>query len=174
MTEAVALRPASWEDVERTIRRVPEYADESRVQLSTETVALDSLRPLCRLARTYRLERVSKLIAACDAARLSPFSGVWFAGESQSPRLIPPPIIEEHSGRLVIIDGLHRLLQAKYAGLRSVSVVVLHGDLARLPADQLTWNEVSLTDHETPRAAKFRNLDDSVFRRIYEHIDQRS
>ena len=74
----------------------------------------------------------------------------------------------------MIIDGLHRLFEAARTGRRSVSVVVLRGGLQRLPADTLRWEEVSLTDHKTSRDAKFRNLDDSVFRPIHKYIDLRS
>ena len=164
VTGPIEVRAAAWADVERRIRRVPEYADESRVHPSHEVVALPSLGLLCRLARTYRLEGASQLIAVYDTAGLTLFNGVWLTWENEAPRLIPPPVIEEHKGRLVIIDGLHRLFEAVRTGLRSVSAVVLRGDLPRLPADTLTWEELSVTDHETPRALKFQNLDDAVFR----------
>ena len=172
--DAVQLRAAAWADVERRIRCVPEYADENRVQLAEEVVALTSLHPLCRLARSYRLVAVTQLIAVYDAAGLPLFSGVWLTSDIEPARLISPPVIEEHTGRLVIIDGLHRLFEAARTGRRSVSVVVLRGGLQRLPADTLRWEEVSLTDHKTSRDAKFRNLDDSVFRPIHKYIDLRS
>lgn len=173
MTEPLTVRPATWDDVERKVRRVPQYADAARVRLTEETVDPVRLRPLCRLARTYRLDGVRQLMAACDAAGVTLFRGVWLTAVGSPERLVPPPLIEEHGGLLVIIDGLHRLYEAMQTGRGKVTVAVLRGELQRLPADVLTWDEVSLIDRHTLRAEKFRNLDESVFRQIHEHIDER-
>ena len=77
MTTPFTLRAAAWADVERRIRCVPEYADENRVQLAEEVVALTSLHPLCRLARSYRLVAVTQLIAAYETLPGCRFSAVY-------------------------------------------------------------------------------------------------
>jgi hypothetical protein len=168
----LTVRAAQWDEVERRIRRVPQYADAARIRLTEESLDPARLRPLCRLVRTYRLDGVRRLIAACTAAQVPLFAGIWLKPADGTERLIPPPLIEEHGGQLVIIDGLHRLYEATQTGMGAVTITVLRGELERLPADVMSWDEVSLIDRHTPRTEKFRNLDEAVFRQIHEHIDE--
>jgi len=71
----------------------------------------------------------------------------------------------------VIIDGLHRAYHAKRSDIPAIQVVVIEGALPPLPADVLEWDEVILTDLRLPRWEKFRNFNESMFRKVKQWID---
>lgn len=158
---------AGEDAVEKAIRRVPQYAQ--GVRLQQERVAIADLRPLCRLVRSYRIERVTRLLSAYRAAGIVEFAGVF--ADAARTVLLPPPITESHPNGLVIIDGLHRLFLARQAGLEDVGVAVVRGDLPPLPGDPLCWDQVQLVTHSTEREVKFVNFRPNEFRPIKETID---
>lgn len=165
------LRPATWAQVEQKIRLVPQYRDPGRVSLQPVHVRPADTSPLCLLARVHRLERVVDLIAAYQEQSIPLFEGVWAQPGDGRRFLIAPPILELHRDRRVIIDGIHRLFGCLTRAPEPVLVAVVSGVKQELPADIVDWSQVTLTDRQTERREKFRNLDEARFREINRWID---
>jgi len=164
------LWPIEWKHVEVAIRKVPQYQE--NVSLEYIIVSPNSLRPLCLYVRTYRLIEVRAFLTRLVPLGIPLFDGVVTISSDGTKRLIPPPIVEQHGKHLVIIDGLHRVYESIQTKQDQIKVALVRGELEKLPADMLKWEEVSVTDQKLPRTKKFRNLDESRFRHINRFIDE--
>lgn len=158
------LERAEWGIVSRAIRQVSHYCQAASIR--QEELPIDLIRPICRLARTYRLERARHLLRAYDRSDVVPYAGVFASTSGTTKRLIVPPIVEIHGEEHVLIDGLHRTLLASDAGRREMVVVCITGNLPPLPGDPLNWESIQTISHHTPREAKFENYRPEHFRRI--------
>jgi hypothetical protein len=168
----MSVRPANWAETETKLRRIPQYRDEGAVRVQLACVPPEDVRPMCLLVRAYRLGPVEELMAACRHHAVELFRGVWVRGARAHDVLIPPPIVEVHAGRKVIVDGLHRLYCALRLGLPAVWVALVSGVAQELPADVVAWEEVKITERRTSRWEKFRNLDETLFREVKRWIDE--
>ncbi len=169
---AMTLRPAAWAEIEHKVRALPEYADPEAVSLQPQALAPAALRPLCLRGRTHRLAAVEELIAAYRRYEIELFRGVWASPAGGREVLVPPPIVELHEGRPVLIDGLHRVYCALCLGVEAVWVVVIAGKLPALPAEVLQWAEVEITAWRTHRREKFRGFNRATFRHVKRYIDR--
>ncbi len=167
--ELLKAKKANWEQVTGAIRRVPLYGECTTI--THEKLPTQVLKPICAIARTYRLERVGSLVAAYGAAALPLYVGVILSYPTGGSCLVAPPIIEMHGEDYVLIDGLHRLLAARCKGLSAVSVAVVRGELSPLPGDAVSWSCVRTVSCHTSRESKFRNFRPPHFRPISESLD---
>ena len=171
MIGAIAIRPARWSEVTARIATVPQYTEPANVTIQQERIRPEQLCPLCRLVRVYRLTAIQDLVMAFNNRSIALFDGVWLTRPDGTEHLLPPPIIEVHDHRYVIVDGTHRIFFCLQSHQEHVGVAVVRGLLPPLPADILTWADVEVINRKVPRHQKFRNFDPTQFRRIREFID---
>jgi len=77
-----------------------------------------------------------------------------------------PPIVEEHSGKLLLLDGIHRNFLVKNVGTTIETIIVTRVKVP-FPCSVFPWDKITPVD-EKPKDKKdrFLNLDDSLFRDV--------
>jgi len=158
-----------WNLVLETVRRVPHYSGQVSIEKQWINPALS--RPICLFVRTYRLSEVKQLVASYAEYQIPLFESAWLSKDDAPRRMLLPPILEVHQDQCVVIDGHHRIYEAIQQHQSAILVLIIKGQLDKLPADVLSWDEVAITNQRLPRELKFRNFRSSNFRLINELID---
>lgn len=78
-----------------------------------------------------------------------------------------PPLIEEHAGRLFLIDGVHRHLTAKLAGVTIASVIIKDVEFP-FPCDVHGWKNVHIVIERPSHEERFLNAKPELFRQLKE------
>jgi hypothetical protein len=79
-----------------------------------------------------------------------------------------PPIVEEHKGRPILIDGVHRHFLAKAAGCSIDSIVVRNPNIP-FPCAVHDWSNVRIVDQKPLRSERFAELRRDLFR-VFTHV----
>ena len=78
------------------------------------------------------------------------------------------PIVEEHGGRLILMDGVHRNFLVRCVGTTIESIVIRQiGE--PFPCDVRSWDEVRVVEEKPPKDQRFFNLRPELFRDV-KHI----
>ena len=88
-------------------------------------------------------------------------------------RLVMPPVAEQHGDYLAVVDGVHRLYGAWMQQTKSVSVIVVRGDLPKPASPPVRWNELREYDKRkryVSRRDKFRQLRLDEFRPVGSYL----
>lgn len=178
----------SWQIVEERLRQVVLLGDKSshpyqNARLSLQTVCPEEILPLAMYALLPQITFITSLyenlrhfridILNLDQA-ITSLDYTW----GKQGRLAPP-LIEIRDGRLLLVDGLHRVYLAQLLGLETISVVIADGVKTPLPCLPVSWGDLILTDTVPSANLKrrfvtgnpqadyklFRVLDDYVFYR---------
>jgi hypothetical protein len=119
---------------------VPAYAN---VKVGLEVRTLSEVTPLARLASSYRLRRADSVLTTLRDAGVAPFEPSYIQPKQGGPfRVSMPPVAELHGERLILIDGLHRAVAARRAGLEELTMVVVSGHLPPVAAEPCSWSSV--------------------------------
>lgn len=132
------------------------------------TIALTSvnpndLNPCALYALSDHLELINRLraefqILGIDILNLNSDSALLeYSRQGRSNAIISPPIVEksvDDDGKLVVVDGLHRVLMARNQGLNNISVVMIENSASPIPAYPVSWDEVEVMNHIPPIEAK--------------------
>lgn len=78
-----------------------------------------------------------------------------------------PPLIEEHAGRLFLIDGVHRHLTARLVGTTIASVIIKDVKFP-FPCDVHGWNNVRVVTKRPDHRERFLNAKPELFRQFKE------
>ena len=82
-----------------------------------------------------------------------------------------PPIIEYHSSRPVLLDGIHRSYICKGTGA-PINAVQIFNVSVSLPFSPLYWDNCALSDEKPPKPNRYENLRTILFRDLtYVGID---
>lgn len=76
-----------------------------------------------------------------------------------------PPIIEVHSGKSCLIDGVHRNYNTMSIGTTIEAIVLREVDCPP-PCDFDAWKNVKVVDQKPPREERFINLNTALFRNL--------
>lgn len=76
-----------------------------------------------------------------------------------------PPIVEEHGGRMHLLDGTHRNFLVKSVGT-TVETIVIRGVKAPFPCKPQSWKTVHSVDVKPPVEARFEDLRSDLFRDV--------
>jgi hypothetical protein len=139
-------------DIHRYVSRVLGVAssDYSEITLTFRTLEAGMILPLSGLANPTRLQKACVLVGSLREAGVSVFEPSFFRKPTERwYRLSMPPIVEDHGGAFVLIDGLHRTIAAQLAGYRQIGVVLVSGSLPPVPANPRTWQSVRLVSSPT-------------------------
>ncbi len=113
------------------------------------------------LSRAHEL-RQSFLALGVDIANLSETDAkLTFSWRDRKGAVISFPIIEmseDDGGKLIVIDGLHRIFDARRSGLDFVTAVLIENASAAVPAYPVSWDEVKTVESvpSTGEKRKFR------------------
>lgn len=177
---------SDWRIVEDRLRQVVLLGDRSfhpyrKAKLSLERICPEDILPLALYALLPQITFISSLYEALKRFRIdilnidSQITSVDYTWGKQGR--LAPPLIEIHGGRLLLVDGLHRVYLARLLGIKTISAVIVEGANTTLPCLPVGWDDVTLTD-TVPSANRkrrfitgdpqadyklFRVLDDYVF-----------
>jgi hypothetical protein len=150
------------------VRRAwPEFTD---AVVETDWVDIDTILPLSRVVHPERLARASRIRQLMELANVPLFAPMICPGD----RAYFPPVVEEWGKQFFVIDGMHRLFEARQ-GLGKdvgVSLWVVRGVTAPLPISPIEWTEVRLAPQSISRAEKFPGYQPSLFRPIAKALDR--
>lgn len=74
-----------------------------------------------------------------------------------------PPILEEHAGRLILMDGVHRCFLARAIGT-TIETIIVRSPAADFPADVRGWGATRIVDEKPPKDERFFGLRPGLFR----------
>ncbi len=136
--------------------------------LSFQMVQLDDilfLNPYIRALKYKQIQSLFELygneIAQFGAATLT------FPGGKES--VIGPPLVEEHNGKLYLIEGNTRCVYAYRHGIKKLRMVVARGVNKPLPcnsAETYKISEVLISDKKLKGETRYENFDYKLFRHI--------
>ncbi|MCX6738127.1 MAG: hypothetical protein NTY11_01770 [Candidatus Parcubacteria bacterium] len=150
------------------------------------TVGIEELWPCALYAINTALantrETVRQLgLLGVDAFHLgSEMTSLWLeiGGKTDDLYTFLPPWVEkseDDGDKLVIVDGLHRVMEARLEGLETVTIILVQNTAVPLICYPVEWEEVRLLDAVPPKDQKRRyrySSDDEMFRWILEHPDR--
>lgn len=165
----------AWNELEDTLRFAPLLYDRAihpyrHAKIQLGLVDLDALSPMALYVLRSRLEEVLELH---DALMVTYCLGIWdlpgllkFRYNSEEVQRLAPPIVEEYietawPGKpqlMGLVDGLHRCVAARGAGLSRVSAVVVSDVPYPLVPLPVHWDEIRTYDdyNRPPRYMKRR------------------
>lgn len=136
------------------------------------------------IGQTFVLKR--KIIELMTQMPQKIFDGFCLSGVSSAPPLemygidrqqreaiafYIPPLIEYHSSRPTLLDGIHRSYLCKGAGT-AINAVHLYNVQENLPFDPLSWQSCDLSEEKPSKERRYRNLQTERFRDLtYVGID---
>jgi hypothetical protein len=151
---------------------IPGFYPYHQSKFSLSSVQIDQLYP-CSL---YILESQLKLLGdlyrsflgvGADILCLTPGQSIIDYTRHGKDYTIMPPVVElseDDGGKLIITDGLHRVLIAKELGRQTITAVKIENIAAPLPVLPIEWNEIRLCDAVPPteqkRRFRFRSMDE--------------
>lgn len=74
-----------------------------------------------------------------------------------------PPIVEEHSCGLHLLDGVHRNFLTKAIGT-TIETIIIKGVKTPFPCEVGEWSRVKIVEQKPPRNERFINLKPILFR----------
>lgn len=142
--------------VETLDERKPIYKDASA---HIEVVNPDTLYPTAKYVLRENLERVNKtreVIGEAVGQDLY-YDPLFIKCRINGQRVtLAPPIVEEHDGKRLIVDGIHRCFDSRMNGKR-IAVVVVSGTTPPIGLP-VSWDEVKVCDTKPETASELRNL----------------
>ena len=156
-----SLELLSYEEIIDALQKgVPMYTD---AHIQHSLVPIEDLLLLPISLERFKLFRIN-LLAALKQRHDAPEQFVICG----SPWPIIPPVIEaQDDGRLVVIDGAHRVFSAFQRSEKNVNALIVSGVRERLPATPITgWDEVKIITAKVPRVRRYRDYQTDLFRPI--------
>jgi hypothetical protein len=156
-----ALEAITLDRCEKALRKVVQY---QRATFEYRVVNPREIVWSTTALETFKLTRVSFLSTLLEQHALSKFSAIWIKG---TPRVIGPPILEEHDGKLVLIDGHHRMYYCIENGITQVSALIIKGVQEPLPSSLVESCELlRILPHRLPREKRYQNYKSNHWRNI--------
>ncbi len=76
-----------------------------------------------------------------------------------------PPLIEEHGGKLQLLDGTHRCFLVRAVGT-TIESVVIRGVKAPFPCQPQRWRDLQKVDEKPPLEQRYPGLNPALFRDV--------
>ncbi|WP_291127578.1 patatin-like phospholipase family protein [Flavobacterium sp. UBA7682] len=154
------LLPISEETVINTLKtKIPMYRE---CHIYSELVEVDKLIPLNKYLERLKLNRVKQLEKLLSKSNLSNSAYI-----ESCPWVILPPIIEKlNNGELVIIDGTHRVYNARQNDLKHLKAIVIENNKVEIPSKTNSWEKVVIKFEKKSREERYIDYDESLFRPI--------
>jgi hypothetical protein len=151
---------ASWDNVLRLLRLIPQYDHTTIGLVSVQTAKIIST---ARYVRDTRLARARTILQQLLSNQIAPFQPVILHSEGRR-RLVVPPVTEVHDSCLYLMDGTHRIWAARERGLPSVIVVMVSNVNVPLPSEPVAWRDMSVRNEHYTTEENLINFNRSLFR----------
>ena len=125
-------RSDTAELIERLKIGVSQYAG-SDVSITPELIDVAEVMVLNRYLRTHKYKQVQHLHEAYQQFELTPFETASVCIEGQEVSIMTPPIVEEHNGDLVVIEGNTRIFYCLRNDIARLQALVVRGVADPLP-----------------------------------------
>lgn len=145
--------------IETLKKNVPAYRD---CHIYFETVEVEKLQPLNKFLEYLKLKRVKQLNKILSKAGLS--NGAFIVS---CPWVIIPPIIEKiKTGELIILDGTHRVYDARQSNQTQMKVMIVENVSVQLPSKISSWDTIIVEFEKKTREERYIDYNASLFRPI--------
>jgi hypothetical protein len=163
--EALILRPTDLdtEHLIELLRLVPHYRGLKRAAVDVADVDVDQLLASCLYVKQPKLASIGPIMSAFSDQQVPEFRTVLCIRPNQSSLLLPP-ILEEHDGKLVVVDGTHRLFHLFAIQQRSRAMCVVVSGAPELPGRPIPFREVKSYPRKLRREEIFIGYVDSYYR----------
>ena len=122
----------SNELIERLKVGVSQYSGPD-VSIAPELIDVKKVKVLNRYLRAHKYKQVHHLHDAYQRFELTPFEAASICIEGKEVSIMTPPVVEEHNGSLVAIEGNTRLFYCLRNGITSLQALVVRGVADPLP-----------------------------------------
>lgn len=144
---------------------VPHYSKLTDSSITLERVDINSLWATCDIVKNYKFINISALLDAYNTQNVKTFEPtLCFSHERRS--ILLPPIIERHSGKLVVIDGMHRLYSHLIINQQADALCIVISTDLELPSKPIPFNQVRMQPRKLPRNQSFKGFKPQMFRNI--------
>ena len=137
--------------------------------LSYEDVELSKLYLMNPFIRALKYKQISLLFDVYGSNQIDRFGSAAFVFNNGKDSIIGPPLVEEHNGKLYVIEGNTRCTYAYRHGMKSLRMVVarkVNKPLPCNPDDISTVDQVNITDKKISGNERYEAFDYSLFRHI--------
>ncbi|MGX6743684.1 hypothetical protein [Streptomyces peucetius] len=148
------------------LSKIPHYRGVKADDISVSKVAISSLYSCCRTVKAARLDRISALFEAYQRFNLDLFESSKIESGGGRTLVLPPIVERQPDGRLVVIDGMHRIYHlAAHTDAQQVTCLVLAGQ-GPLPSTPVPFGDVRVSATKLPRPDNFPDYNHENFRDI--------
>lgn len=166
---ALSFADCPADELFNLLRKIPFYKD-AHISIKSIEVskAILVLQKSVKEFKVFQMERHIEDLRKRDFG-LFDLKKVVFGDGSHT--IVCPPILEEMDGQLIVIDGNTRLLHCLVNRVKNISVVVVSGVTAPLPASNpRSLSMLNVTSATKTLRSNYKNMDESLFRRIDEVV----
>ena len=160
---AIGIKQVNDAAIISMIQQEPLYQGAS---LSFETIALKDVEYLTKYVLNYKYINIDLIHQLYQDANLPPFSAAAIDfGQKES--LVGPPVLEEHNGKLYVIEGNTRCFYCMRNGIETIEAIVVRNVTAPLPTSgRYKYEGVILTDNTMYFDTRYLNAKRKYFRHI--------
>jgi len=128
-----------------------------------DSVKITDLLLLTKYLERFKISRMNQI-----SALTLRFPIPWAAKIVGSRWHITPPVVEKtKNGSLVVIDGAHRVYNARSRGEEYMKLIIVENSEIPLPCSPVkNWDRISVELDKKPRQVRYRNFQPSLFRSI--------
>ena len=130
------------------------------------------MQPATRFLERFKLFRINQFVALRAKHDLPEFARI----EGSPWPLVGTPVVERfRDGRIVVIDGTHRIFSARARGELSIRAIVVDNpnyNLPSQPADD--WSQITILEGKLPREKRYPRFDASLFRPLRQAMESLS
>ena len=147
------------------LKTVPHYLDLVDSSVTFEKLDINSLWATCDIVKSYKFPNISSLLDAYNTQNIKFFEpSLCFSHERRS--ILLPPIIERHPGKLVVIDGMHRLYSHLIIDQQADALCIVISIDLELPSRPIPFSQVRVQPRKLPRNQSFKGFKPEMFRNI--------
>lgn len=148
------------------LHHVPHYNHLQISDIKIQTIQIHNLWSPCRFVKESKIARTKHLIDAYETQGMQFFEAVkYYSSHHQSVLL--PPIIENHNGKYVVVDGMHRLYcHFVCRGYADAICLVIQNAKHDLPGKCISFDQVSIIPRKVSRKESFIDYQPELFRNI--------
>jgi hypothetical protein len=153
VAEGVAIGIAS-SALETSIRsHWPRYGS---VRVGYSMIKISMLTTVIPRIAPRRLEKATAVLLDLAARGSDPYAPLVYADDQGVRRIAFGPLVENNSGRLLLLDGVHRSLAAHNSGIDAIYVAVIEPqNYIPAPGTMRSLLEVETADTEAARLPPF-------------------
>jgi predicted acylesterase/phospholipase RssA len=131
----------------------------------------DDILVLQRTVKEYKFLQIRQHISDLQSHHCDLFDLRKVAFPDGTHSIVTPPVIENHNGQLILIEGNTRLFHCLARGIDKVTAIIVHNAHPTLPASSpQKLNSLRITSSTTTLEANYSNVNKSEFRRIEEAV----